>query len=370
MKTDIKTQLERYTELVQKICNYSDKSDKQTAFENILGKINDLIPDVIGRNLHNIQNYYTRFYFPDYSMCRFRDDISKIIRLVNEYFGEICEYKNDSKEKRAERQLKLNQFSQALMAKEIVTKRTIINGIVTHEERELDPDWFYSEAGAYTQYVSLKSRDYFPICLDIKREGYGVKASFETVNRLVLLYIAVNNELKTTNEELDLLGISKKTPQINAGSSELAEKYIAELPNTEKEPAPTPQQTIIPDKIQRKAEPLQPESNGNNKQYTFDPSEITTVYDFCIDTGVLKSDVISLGNFISAVDSANFKDIYEHAKQQKAQCKCKYTIFVLSKFVTGEDWYLNTAHSIDTEPNRCSGINVPLGWKKNADKIK
>jgi hypothetical protein len=67
---------------------------------------------------------------------------------------------------------------------------------------EPDPDFIYSLYGTYTKYLSFKSRRYYPICLNIKQSGCFY---FREVNYLVLLYIALNNELRLVNEEIELL---------------------------------------------------------------------------------------------------------------------------------------------------------------------
>jgi hypothetical protein len=117
---------------------------------------------------------------------------------------------------------------------------------------------------------------------------------------------------------------------------------------------------------------LNPDTNeniGNPKQYTLDIEKITKVYNFCVNTEVIDGTIISNVDFINAVNNADFRVIYTHAEQQKTKGKCKYIIYVLSKFVN-DKWYLNTARSIDIEPNRCSGINVPLDWRKKANAIR
>jgi hypothetical protein len=111
-------------------------------------------------------------------------------------------------------------------------------------------------------------------------------------------------------------------------------------------------------------------NDGKPQRYTFCTSKITEVYNFCIGTHVLDRTVISEVDFINAVNSADFGTIYGHAEERKRKCKCKYIIFILSKLVTGNGWYLNTAHSINTEPSRCSGITVPEAWKKGAKAIR
>ena len=97
--------------------------------------------------------------------------------------------------------------------------------------------------------------------------------------------------------------------------------------------------------------------------------KITKIYNFCIDTGVI-SNSISNVNFINAVNNANFKNVFANAEQRNAKSKCKYIIYVLSSAVSAENWYQNTARSINTEPNKCSGINVPSDWKRQAKALK
>jgi hypothetical protein len=69
----------------------------------------------------------------------------------------------------------------------------------------------------------------------------------------------------------------------------------------------------------------------------------TNVYNFCISTRVLDSNVISVVDFINAVCSADFKTIYNHAERRKSKSKCKYIIYALSRLITPKDWYSNRA---------------------------
>jgi hypothetical protein len=109
---------------------------------------------------------------------------------------------------------------------------------------------------------------------------------------------------------------------------------------------------------------------GKPQQYEYDSSKIVAIYKFCTETNVLNGSAISFENFINAVNSADFKAIYNNAEQQNSASKCRYIIFILSKIIPGGDWYLNVAHSINTEPNRCSGVSVPSHWKKRANELK
>jgi len=103
--------------------------------------------------------------------------------------------------------------------------------------------------------------------------------------------------------------------------------------------------------------------------YSFDENKILEVYKFCIETNVINND-ISDSEFLECVSHADFRKIHLNAEEQNAKSKCKYIIYILSWLVNGEKWYLNTAQSIGTEPNRCSGINVPYKWKQEAETLK
>lgn len=97
---------------------------------------------------------------------------------------------------------------------------------------------------------------------------------------------------------------------------------------------------------------------------------IDKIYNFCIETKVLDENTVSNVDFIKTVESADFSIIYEHSKEQQSSTKMRYIIYVLNKFISINDWFLNAAHSIDTEPSKCSGVNVPTNWKNKANAIK
>ena len=109
-------------------------------------------------------------------------------------------------------------------------------------------------------------------------------------------------------------------------------------------------------------------SANNPQQYKLDIKKLAKVYTFCIDTGVIDNSISNV-DFINAASYADFKQIYANAEQQKSKSKCKYIIFVISKFAGGE-WYLDTTNGIGIKPNKCSGANIPADWKRDADAIK
>ena len=105
--------------------------------------------------------------------------------------------------------------------------------------------------------------------------------------------------------------------------------------------------------------------SGATQKYNVDISKIGEAYNFCIETEVMDKTVISNVDFINAVNNADFKNIYNSADTKNSVTKCRYLIFLMSKFMDKE-WYAKAAHSIDTEPNKCSGANVSTKWKKTA----
>lgn len=83
------------------------------------------------------------------------------------------------------------------------------------------------------------------------------------------------------------------------------------------------------------------------------------VYDYVCDDAFKG---ISFKEFERCVVERNFSKIYnsEYAKASMV----KYLIYVLSKHIDSESWYRDTAHSINTEPQKCSGASVPKQWRK------
>lgn len=113
-------------------------------------------------------------------------------------------------------------------------------------------------------------------------------------------------------------------------------------------------------------------TNGINnlKKNNLDIVLINKIYNFCIETKVLDKNTITNVDFINAVEIADFLNIYKHSKEMQSSTKMRYIIYVLSKYNTSNNWFMNAAHSINTEPTKCSGVNVPTKWKNDANAIK
>jgi hypothetical protein len=107
-----------------------------------------------------------------------------------------------------------------------------------------------------------------------------------------------------------------------------------------------------------------------SQQYSSDLAKIEEIYDFCVRSKIIDNNIISSVDFVNAVNQADFRTIHDYAEENGAKSKCKYIIYIISFSFKGSDWYLKTAHSINTEPSKCSGANVPFEWKKEADELK
>lgn len=121
------------------------------------------------------------------------------------------------------------------------------------------------------------------------------------------------------------------------------------------------------------------ESSKDNNTYTnieikkdiqltkYDAVKVAEIYKFCIDTNVFR-DTISLPNFISGIESANFKEMFNTEGTKKS--KLKLVIKALSCSLNN-DWYKQTVISIGVTPSQCSGANVSSDeWKKELNAIK
>lgn len=111
-------------------------------------------------------------------------------------------------------------------------------------------------------------------------------------------------------------------------------------------------------------------TNTNNQtRYKYDPIIISRIFEHCQKTDVF-DDQISLSDFTMAIDNTDFKEIVEKCTLRRKKSKSMYIIKKLSVIIGSDEWYRNTAHSINTEPTRISGISVPCGWKKELNDIK
>lgn len=76
---------------------------------------------------------------------------------------------------------------------------------------------------------------------------------------------------------------------------------------------------------------------------------------------------ISFDEFNRCVAERDFSRMYHSDNALYSRIKCH--IFAISR-IAGIDWYRDAAHSINTEPQKCSGASVPKLWRKELLAIR
>jgi hypothetical protein len=106
-------------------------------------------------------------------------------------------------------------------------------------------------------------------------------------------------------------------------------------------------------------------SSNNVSSNLIDQCYLRKVYDYIIGD-VFKN--ISFEEFKGCVAKRDFSNIYYSEGSKCAMTK--YLIYILGKHIDDESWYRDVAHSINTEPQKCSGASVPPLWRKNLNSIR
>ncbi len=109
----------------------------------------------------------------------------------------------------------------------------------------------------------------------------------------------------------------------------------------------------------------------DDNSFEYNEDKINEIYNYCCSTGVYKKNEITHLDFIEAVTKADFKKIIDTCAENNKKTSALFTIHALKKFIEkGDIWCKQAANSVDTEPTRLSGMNVPIQWKKHLLAIK
>ena len=109
----------------------------------------------------------------------------------------------------------------------------------------------------------------------------------------------------------------------------------------------------------------------DDNSFEYNEDKINEIYNYCCSTGVYKKNEITHLDFIEAVTKADFKKIIDTCAENNKKASALFTIHALKKFIEkGDIWCKQAANSVDTEPTRLSGMNVPIQWKKHLLAIK
>lgn len=216
--------LKRYIELADRITANPDERQKYTGFYGLMDNIKNTIPNVITANQKAIDSdkglrlNVCRFY-----MCHngIGDHTYRLqMEFIKKHYSDIQAWERETGDKLKERQSKLEKYTETdwlpESVVEIKTERqpNCINS-VTKVTKEPHPDQLYCRCGAnyYRQWVEQKNSPYFRLFWQIWQQGN--TADFETICKMVCLYIALKNEADFIADELRLIGQFPQPQQPN-----------------------------------------------------------------------------------------------------------------------------------------------------------
>ena len=109
----------------------------------------------------------------------------------------------------------------------------------------------------------------------------------------------------------------------------------------------------------------------DDNSFEYNEDKINEIYKYCCKTDVYNEKEITHLDFVEAVTKADFKKIIDTCAENNKKASALFTIHALKKFIEkGDIWCKQAANSVDTEPTRLSGMNVPIQWKKHLLAIK
>ena len=216
--------LKRYIELADRITANPDERQKYTGFYGLMDNIKNTIPNVITANQKAIDSDKgLRLNVCRYYMCHngIGDHTYRLqMEFIKKHYSDIQAWERETGDKLKERQSKLEKYTETdwlpESVVEIKTERqpNCINS-VTKVTKEPHPDQLYCRCGAnyYRQWVEQKNSPYFRLFWQIWQQGNS--ANFETICKMVCLYIALKNEADFIADELRLIGQFPQPQQPN-----------------------------------------------------------------------------------------------------------------------------------------------------------
>lgn len=187
----MKNTLNRYIELADKITDSPDEQ-KLKAFCNLMAKIETAIPNVITANQKAIEsNTELRFWHIHSPFKPFNEyDNIALIGFIKERHGDIQAWEQETGDILKERQNNIEKYKQT--------------DWIRYANGEKHPDIIYCKGGKYWRWNEQKNSPYFRLFWQIWQQGN--TADFETICKMVCLYIVLKNEADIIADELRLIG--------------------------------------------------------------------------------------------------------------------------------------------------------------------
>ena len=221
--------LKRYIEFAQRITANPDEQQKYTGLCNLMAKTKTDIPNVITANQKAIDgNTYLRLngYFSDIYFGNIHSDFREQMWLIKYHYSDISIWEQETGDKLKEHQNKLNRFADVVKLPPIIDE--IVVGANSGVREHPDPNQKYCINGEYRKWDNQKNSPYFRLFWQIWQQGN--TADYETICKMVCLYIALKNEADFIADELRLTGQLPQPQQPNEPTTAQLITDIEQLP--------------------------------------------------------------------------------------------------------------------------------------------
>ncbi len=204
--------IERNTELANKILHNPDPEQKYKGLSNLIESIATELPDAITVEHRDLVLSHHTLRFNDYwsnvylygSGVGFRD----CVNLITKHRDEVEQWEQDDAATIAMRKDKLKEYAQTFSIqnppKEIV--KFVGRNARTEVIREPHPDRIYCQHGSYRMFDQLKDGYYYRLGRMIQTAD--PNGDLKKTMQAVCLMVALNNERSIVEDELRLLGIT------------------------------------------------------------------------------------------------------------------------------------------------------------------
>lgn len=225
--------LDRYTELANKVLENKNPEQKHKGLSSLIGEVGNDLPDVITVEYRDLVfsnrtlrfDYYTTYILHQHDIG---NSFRKCVNLLTQHRDEVEQWECDDEATIAIRQAKLKRYAQTErieMPPQIKGYNSDGNPIY---ERPKHPDAIYCEGGAYRKFEQIKDSFYFRLGRMIQNT-HTDNGDLKKTMKEVCLIVALNNERSIVEDELRLLGIIPDTNDKRA----VCLKYVVEHINND-----------------------------------------------------------------------------------------------------------------------------------------
>lgn len=203
--------LDKYTELANKILGNTDPEKKHKGLSNLIDSVAAELPDAITVEHRDLvlSNRKLRFdYFKTYILHQhdIGNNFRMCVNLLNKHRDEVEQWECEDEATIADRKEKLKhyaQYSSIKLPPRVSGYRKDGTAII---EYPIDPNSIYCESGTYRKYDEVKNVYYYQLGRMIQTANAD-NGDLKKMMQAVCLMVALNNERSIVEDELRLLGI-------------------------------------------------------------------------------------------------------------------------------------------------------------------